>query len=73
MTDTPDHIVEIASGLSSLEREWITGWQGVAGAAFNVVAVDLQRKGLLKGVMNWNLNELGQRVRHYLQENDDGK
>ena len=53
MTDTPDHIVEIASGLSSLEREWITGWQGVAGAAFNVVAVDLQRGAGALPVLRW--------------------
>lgn len=58
---------KIAARLSELEREWVTGWQGPRGAAFNVVATDLHRKGLLKGVLDWNLNDLGLAVRTVLE------
>ncbi|ASP29682.1 hypothetical protein CHH26_05125 [Qipengyuania flava] len=61
-----DKIAEIADGLTDLEREWITGWQGVAGAAFNVIAGDLRAKGLLVSAMDWNLNETGLAVRKHL-------
>jgi hypothetical protein len=57
----------IAAGLSDLEREWVTGWQGPAGAAFNAVAGDLRHKGLLKGSLDWNLNDLGLAVRKVLE------
>lgn len=57
----------IAKGLTDLEREWITGWQGPAGAAFNAVAGDLRRKGLLKGPCDWNLNETGVAVHNHLK------
>ena len=60
----------IAEGLSPMEREWITSWQGVAGAAFNVVAGDLRRKGLLKSRADWNLNALGQAVRQHLLDGE---
>ena len=69
---TEQSIKEIAEGLHDLEREWITGWKGVAGAAFNVVAMDLYRAGLLISSQNWNLNERGKAARSYLQENSDG-
>ena len=68
---TEQSIKEIAEGLHDLEREWITGWKGVAGAAFNAVAMDLYHAGLLVGPLNWNLNELGTAVRSYLQEQAD--
>jgi hypothetical protein len=58
---------QIAASLSDLEREWITGWQGPSGAAFNCVAGDLRRKGLLKGIMDWNLNEMGLAVRAIIE------
>lgn len=54
---------QIVANLTDMEREWLTGWQGPTGAAFNAVAGDLQRKGLLKGPMDWNLNETGIAVR----------
>lgn len=63
---------EIADSLTPMEREWITGWQGVSGAAFNVIAGDLRRKGLLKGAMDWTLNDLGQQVRAILENNNEG-
>lgn len=56
----------IANDLTDLEREWITGWQGPAGAAFNCVAGDLLRKGLLKSLADWGLNETGLAVRNFL-------
>lgn len=65
-------VAKIAEGLSDLEREWITGWQGVAGAAFNVIAGDLRGKGLLISAVDWNLNNLGLAVRQRLMENNDG-
>ena len=66
-------IERIAKGLTPMEREWITGWQGVAGAAFNVVAGDLRHKGLLVSASNWNLNELGQQVAAYLKGQPNGQ
>ncbi len=60
-------IETIAKNLSEMEREWITGWQGPAGAAFNAVAGELRHKGLLRGPMDWNLSERGQAVRDYLK------
>ena len=69
MTDA--EIAAIAEGLIDFEREFITGWQGVGGAAYNVVATGLVRKGLLIGPLDWNLNQKGERVREYL-ENRDG-
>lgn len=63
-----DEIERVARGLSPLEREWITGWQGVAGAAFNAVAGDLRHKGLLRSATDWALNERGEAIRRHLQE-----
>ena len=63
MTD----VETIAAGLTDMEREWITGWQGAKGAAFNCVAGDLRRKGLLKGPLDWSLNDRGQAVRNHLK------
>lgn len=58
-----DKTAEIAAGLSDFEREWLIGWQGSGGAAFNCTAMDLLHKGLLCGSTNWNLNEKGRAVR----------
>lgn len=67
-----DDVARIAAGLDRFEREWLTGWQGVAGAAFNVVATSLLAKGLLVGPLDWNLSEKGEAVRNFLeQENRD--
>ena len=67
MTDKAK-IAAIADGLSDLEREWVTEWQGPAGAAFNIIAGDLRTKGLLASAVDWSLNPLGLAVRSYLQE-----
>jgi hypothetical protein len=64
---------KIAAGLTDFEREWIIGWQGPAGAAFNVVAGDLRRKGLLRGRLDWTLNETGLAVRAILRGNSDAE
>ena len=61
----------IAEGLTDMEREWITGWKGPRGAAFNSVAGDLLRKGLLKGPLDWTLNEKGEAVRNHLKGLDN--
>lgn len=58
---------ERAASLTDMEREWLTGWQGPTGAAYNAVAGDLRRKGLLKGPMDWNLSDLGLAVRNCLR------
>jgi hypothetical protein len=58
---------EIARGLLDLEREWMTGWQGPRGAAFNVIATALLHKGLLKGPLDWALSPLGEEVRAILE------
>ena len=65
-----DDVARGAEGLSPLEREWLTGWQGVAGAAYNCVATDLLRKGLLIGLTDWNLNAKGEAVLAHLQAKD---
>jgi hypothetical protein len=57
---------EIAAGLMDMEKEFITGWQGPRGAAFNVVATGLVRAGLLKGYLDWTLSPLGEEVRSHL-------
>lgn len=65
-------VKRIAEGLSDLEREWITSWQGPAGAAFNAIAGELKRKGLLVGELDWHLNQTGEAVRAHLTENSNG-
>jgi len=67
----PEQVAQIAVGLDDFEIEFITGWQGPRGAAFNVVATGLVRKGLLRG-MDLNLNERGKAVRDYLKGNSNG-
>lgn len=73
MTDMPDHIAEIASGLEPMEREWFftTEW----GSWLFGIGRDLAKKGLcdVSGRGTISLTPLGQKVRRYLQENDDGK
>ena len=59
---------EILDKLTDMEREWITGWKGPGGAAFNAVAGDLYRKGLLRSSTDWNLNMLGLAVRALLEK-----
>ena len=61
----------IDKGLTDMEREWITGWKGPRGSAFNCVAGDLLHKGLLKGPLNWALNEKGEAVRDHLKGLDN--
>lgn len=62
----------IAKGLSDLEREWLTGWQGPAGAAYNVIATGLQKRGLLVGPLDWSLSPLGLKVRRIIKESEHG-
>ena len=71
MTDQTE-IARIAEGLSELEREWVTGWKGPAGAAFNAIAEHLYNLGLLNGASDWTLNTLGLAVCQHLMENSDG-
>lgn len=52
-------VERIAADLMDMEREWLTGWQGVAGAAFNAIATGLVKRGLLKSSMDWTPTPLG--------------
>ena len=61
----------IAASLSDLEREWIVGWEGPPGGAFNAVAEDLLAKGLLVGFWDRRLNETGCAVCRVLTETDN--
>jgi hypothetical protein len=64
-------VKNIVENLSDMEREWLSGWQGVTGAAFNCVATDLLRKGLLRSNVDWNLSPLGVEVLNYIKEHDN--
>ena len=66
MADT-NEARQIALSLEPLEREWITGWTGPSGAAFNVIASGLRHKGLLVSASDWSLNALGLAVREILE------
>jgi hypothetical protein len=68
MTRTP---TEIAAGLSRLEREWLTGWQGPAGAAFNAIGENMAQRGLTVSQTDWRLNGKGAAVRELLKGHDD--
>lgn len=62
-----DDAAKIAEALSTIERRWLTGWDGPEGAAYNAVATNLRRKGLLIGPYEWNLSPLGIAVRNKLK------
>ena len=54
----------VAAKLFRLERERLTGWQGVGGAAYNVISEDLCEMGLLNA--DWSLSPFGLAVREHL-------
>ncbi len=62
----PTDVARIAAGLIPMECERLTGWQGVGGAAYNVISEDLCEMGLLNA--DWSLSELGLAVRAHLGE-----
>jgi hypothetical protein len=53
---------EIAKGLCALEREWLTGWQGSGGAAFNAIGEGMAERGLTRSSTDWTLSALGRAV-----------
>lgn len=59
--------VEIAARLCALEKEWLTGWQGPGGAAFNAIGEGMAERGLTLSSTNWALSPLGLAVRAILQ------
>jgi hypothetical protein len=59
---------QIAEKLIPMEREWLTGWQGPPGAAYNVIGSHMARIGLTRSYTDWNLNERGLAVRDYILE-----
>ena len=65
MTAAPD-VAAIAKGLTTLERERITGWNGPPGAAYNVISEDLCEVGLLNA--DWSLSPAGILVRAHLEQ-----
>lgn len=62
-------LADIVEELTSFEQERLTGWQGVGGAAYNMVSEDLCSQGLLK--RDWSLSLLGEQVRDYILQNKD--
>ncbi len=62
---------QIAAGLCPLEREWLTGWKGVGGAAFNAIGESMAERGLTRSRTDWNLNERGLEVRAILEKQHD--
>ena len=66
---TPDP-EQIAASLIPMEIERLTGWQGVSGAAYNVISEDLCKMGLLN--KDWSLSPLGLAIRNIVkgQPND---
>jgi hypothetical protein len=66
-----EQIAEIAAKLNCYDCERLTGWQGVRGAAYNVVSEYLCGMGLLN--RDWSLAPLGQQVAAYLEEQSDGQ
>ena len=63
-----DDIVAIVARLDPLQVEWLAGWQGVQGAAYNAVASSLCHMGLLNGPLDWRLNVRGLAVRDYIMK-----
>lgn len=63
---------EIADKLSPLDREWLTGWTGPGGAAFNCIGEDMAERGLTVSYTNWNLSPLGLAVRRILEDQKNG-
>jgi len=59
---------QIAEKLIPMEREWLTGWAGPPGAAYNVIGSYMARIGLTRSYTDWNLNERGLAVRDYILE-----
>ena len=61
----------IAAGLIDMEKERLLGWQGVGGAAYNVISEDLCEAGLLNA--DWSISPLGLEVCAILQEKPHAK
>ena len=63
MTDA----AKFAAGLCALEREWLLGWGGPAGAAYNAIGESMSERGLTISYTNWALSPKGLAVRDYLK------
>jgi len=61
-------IAAIADSLFDMQRERLTGWQGVGGAAYNAISEELCERGLLN--RDWSLSPLGLAVKAYLEAKD---
>lgn len=59
-----DDIARVASILMPLERERLTGWRDVCGAAYNTVSEDLREMGLLNP--DWSVSARGHAVAEYI-------
>ena len=59
---------QIANRLDTFEREWLLGWKGPGGAAYNAVAESLVEKGLIE--RTWKRTPLGLTVCAVLKEKD---
>ena len=63
-----DDLSELTRGLTDLDRERITGWQGVGGAAYNVISTGLQKRGILNP--DWSLSPLGLALKAHIERNE---
>jgi DNA-binding CsgD family transcriptional regulator len=59
---------KLARGLTALDRERITGWQGPAGAAYNAISEDLCSAGVLN--RDWSLSPLGLALKAHIERNE---
>jgi hypothetical protein len=66
-----EKIALVAGALSMSEREWLTGWQGPAGAAFNAIGECMAEMGMTVSRLDWNLSPLGLAVHTYLENTND--
>lgn len=53
---------KILPRLIPMEVEWLTGWQGVGGAAFNAIGEGMAERGLTVSYTDWSLSPLGDEV-----------
>jgi hypothetical protein len=60
-----DDLDKRASGLTAMEIERITGWQGPGGAAYNVISTELVKRGLLN--RDWSLSPLGLALKAHIE------
>jgi hypothetical protein len=61
-------VAQIAAELHPIERRWLIGWDGPAGAAFNCIGESMAERGLTVSHTDWTLSPLGLAVRAALAQ-----